>query len=84
MAAEKAAAEAAEAARVAAEEARARAEALRPDREKLLAVAKLISQIEMPTVSAGAAAAAKQVRQVLTNASVKIQSIATSMSSVEV
>ncbi len=62
--------------------ARAKAEALRPDREKLLAVAKAVSAIEVPAVSPDAVETAKQVQQVLVNASIKIQSIVTAMSQI--
>ena len=66
---------AAKAKKEAEEAAKARAEALRPDREKLLAVAALVMAIEIPIVSNEVQSAAHRVRAVLTAAAQKITAI---------
>jgi hypothetical protein len=76
-AAEKAAAEKVEA--FAAEAARIRADAIRPDREKLLAVAFAVNAIEIPAVSSDASDFAKRVRTVLQQAAESIRQIVAEM-----
>lgn len=77
VAREIAAREAAAKAKAEAEEAaRLRAEALRPDREKLLAVAVAVKDIEIPAVSVAAKAAADQIYRLLAQTALKIQKIA--------
>ncbi len=58
---------------------RARVEALRPDREKLLAVAHAVAQMAVPSVSPAAAAARHQVMDVLEKAAAEIQRVANSL-----
>jgi hypothetical protein len=60
----------------AAEAAEIRRNALRPDREKLAAVAAAVKAIEIPSVSADAAEAATEIRLVLKTAAVRIDVIA--------
>lgn len=73
LAAEKARAEAEEAARI-------KAEALRPDRDKLLAVAAAVNAIDIPELSSPAAGAAyAQVQAVLVDAERKIRFIVQNM-----
>jgi chromosome segregation ATPase len=55
------------------EAAKARVEALRPDREKLLAVAAAIRAIEVPTVSGEAHDVAVRIRTVLLDAALRVQ-----------
>jgi chromosome segregation ATPase len=62
-------------------EARRKAEALRPDREKLLAVAAAVSSIEVPVLSSMAGSASKRVHTVLFNATQKIAAIAAQLDS---
>lgn len=72
-------AEAAKTKAAAEEAARIKAEALRPDREKLLAVAAAVNAIDIPEVSADALAARLLVRSALGDCSKKISSIANNL-----
>jgi hypothetical protein len=72
VAAEKARAEAEEAARL-------KAEALRPDCDKLLAVAKAVGAIEIPRVSAAALTSRAQVQDALADASREVRRIVEEM-----
>ena len=58
------------------EAARLRAEALRPDKEKILAVAEALNAINIPEVSGAAFTAARQVRDIIAEACNKIRTIA--------
>ncbi len=62
-------------------EAKRRVEALRPDREKLLAVADAVKAIEVPDLSDMAGTAPRRVRTVLYNAAQKIAAIAAQLDS---
>lgn len=75
-AAAKAKAEAVEAARL-------RAEALRPDMEKLLAIAIKLRTIQIPSVSAGASGAAEEICRVLRKAAMDVERIAAGVGAVD-
>lgn len=61
------------------EAARLRAEAMRPDREKLLAIAETLKAIPIPSVSAAAGGAAEKIRRVLLQAAAQVSEIASSI-----
>jgi|LSQX01.1.fsa_nt_gb hypothetical protein len=61
------------------EAARIKAEALKPDREKLLAVAQALKAMQIPSVSAAASEAAEKVRRVILRAATQVTDIVSAL-----